>query len=113
LEKINRYLALAGEIGQMPAAVLVDGYAAGLRGGTGRTAPWHLLSDFRPGVPLILAGGLTPDNVAEAVRIVRPYAVDVASGVESVPGRKDPQKMKRFIAAVQEAAATLEPHQTR
>jgi phosphoribosylanthranilate isomerase len=113
LEKINRYLALAGEIGHMPAAVLVDGYAAGLRGGTGRTAPWAILADFHPRVPVILAGGLTPDNVAEAIRIVRPYAVDVASGVESAPGRKDPEKMRCFIAAAQEAAAKLEPRRAR
>jgi phosphoribosylanthranilate isomerase len=68
-----------------------------MHGGTGQTAPWHLLANFDPGVPVILAGGLTPDNVAEAIRIVRPYAVDVASGVESSPGRKDPDKLRRFI----------------
>src|SRR5262249_4310617 len=83
-----------------PAAVLLDGHAPGQYGGTGQTAPWQLLADFDPGVPVILAGGLTPENVAEAIRIVRPYAVDVASGVESAPGRKDPDKLKRFIDAV-------------
>ena len=66
-------------------------------------APWRLLEDFDPGVPLILAGGLTPENVAEAIRIVAPYAVDVASGVESSPGKKDVVKMKRFIDAVRDA----------
>jgi phosphoribosylanthranilate isomerase len=84
--------------------VLLDGHAPGLHGGTGRTAPWELLADFRPGVPVILAGGLTPDNVAEAVRRVRPYAVDVASGVEEAPGRKDPAKVARFIANARAAA---------
>jgi phosphoribosylanthranilate isomerase len=97
LQEIRRYLDRARELGQMPAAVLVDGYHKGLLGGTGQTAPWDMLADFNPGVPLILAGGLTPENVAQAVRIVRPYAVDVASGVESAPGRKDVEKMKRFI----------------
>jgi len=79
------------------SAILIDGYQRGLLGGTGQTAPWAMLAGFDPGVPLILAGGLTPENVAEAVRLVRPYAVDVASGVESSPGRKDADKMKRFI----------------
>jgi phosphoribosylanthranilate isomerase len=91
----------------MPAAVLVDARVPGQFGGTGKTAPWHLLADYRPGVPLILAGGLTPENVAEAVRTVRPYAVDVAGGVESAPGRKDPDKVRRFIANARAAAAGL------
>jgi phosphoribosylanthranilate isomerase len=88
----------------LPAAILVDARVPGHFGGTGKTAPWELLAEFHPGVPLILAGGLTPDNVAEAVRIVRPYGVDVASGVESSPGVKDPEKMKRFIKNAREAA---------
>ena len=89
------------------AAVLADAWVPGQYGGTGHLAPWRLLADFRPGVPLILAGGLTPENVAEAVRIVRPYAVDVASGVESSPGRKDPDKMRRFIDHARAAAESL------
>jgi phosphoribosylanthranilate isomerase len=107
LGEISSYLDACRARGQLPAAVLVDARVGGLYGGTGRTAPWHLLADFRPGVPLILAGGLTPDNVAEAVRLVRPYAVDVASGVEDSPGRKDPEKMLRFIHNAREAAAKL------
>ena len=79
----------------------------GQYGGTGQTAPWAVLAGFRPEVPLILAGGLTPDNVAEAIRIVQPYGVDVASGVESAPGQKDPEKMYRFIQNAREAAAKL------
>jgi phosphoribosylanthranilate isomerase len=98
LERIRAYVQSAREQERLPAAVLVDGHAPGLHGGTGRTAPWDLLAGFDPGVPLILAGGLTPENVAEAVRRVRPYAVDVASGVESAPGKKDMEKVKQFIA---------------
>src|SRR5437588_272415 len=89
LKQLTDYLARYRSSGLVPAAVLVDAHAPGLHGGTGKTAPWDLLADFRPDVPLILAGGLTPDNVAEAIRRVRPYAVDVASGVEASPGRKD------------------------
>jgi phosphoribosylanthranilate isomerase len=78
-----------------------------LRGGTGRTWDWRLAQGARDGVPRILAGGLTADNVAEAIAVVRPYAVDVASGVEASPGVKDPDKMRAFAAAAQslEAAA--------
>lgn len=90
-----------------PEAILVDAHVPGQFGGTGRTVPWELLADFKPEVPLILAGGLTPENVAEAVRIVRPYGVDVASGVESSPGHKDADKMKRFIENAREAAERL------
>lgn len=97
LERIPGVLDLARGLGWAPRAVLIDGFQPGLLGGTGQTAPWELLADYRPDVPLILAGGLTPENVAEAVRIVRPYGVDVASGVESSPGVKDVDKMKRFL----------------
>ncbi|HEY7425044.1 MAG TPA: phosphoribosylanthranilate isomerase [Gemmataceae bacterium] len=107
LQTIQRYVETCRGLGRLPAALLLDGHAPGQHGGTGQTAPWHLLESFRPGVPIILAGGLTPDNVAEAVRIVRPYGVDTASGVESAPGRKDADKMRRFITNAREAAARL------
>jgi phosphoribosylanthranilate isomerase len=107
LATVTRYLEAARASGQAPAAILLDGHAPGQHGGTGRIAPWELIAAYRPGVPIILAGGLTPENVAEAVRIVRPYAVDVASGVESAPGVKDAEKMRRFIAAAYEAAAKI------
>jgi phosphoribosylanthranilate isomerase len=107
LQAIQRYLDACRVSGRMPAALLLDGHVPGQHGGTGQTAPWQLLASFRPGVPIILAGGLTADNVAEAIRIVRPYGVDVASGVESAPGRKDAAKMRRFLAKAREAAATL------
>jgi phosphoribosylanthranilate isomerase len=103
---ISRYLDMCRALGKMPAAIVVDA-ASPEHGGTGLCLPWNLLVDFRPGLPLILAGGLTAQNVGEAVRLVRPYAVDVASGVESSPGRKDPEKMRRFIGNAREAAAKL------
>jgi phosphoribosylanthranilate isomerase len=105
LEEIRRFLEQLSACGVVPAAVLADAHVPGQPGGTGQTAPWELLADFRPGVPLYLAGGLTPENVAEAVHVVRPDAVDVASGVESRPGRKDLERMRRFVANAREAAA--------
>ena len=99
LEAILAYLQECKAADAMPGAILIDGYAPELVGGTGRAAPWALLEGFAPGVPLILAGGLTPDNVADAVRIVRPFAVDVAGGVESSPGRKDRGKVRAFVQA--------------
>jgi phosphoribosylanthranilate isomerase len=104
LRAITGYLDACRGLGWLPAAVLVDGHSPEQHGGTGRAAPWELLASFQPGVPLILAGGLTPDNVAEAVRVVRPYGVDVASGVESAPGKKGPDKVRRFIENARAAA---------
>lgn len=99
LDDIRRFVAAC-----RPAVVLVDSFVAGEMGGTGHRAPWHLLAGFDPGVPVILAGGLTPENVADAIRLVRPWGVDVASGVESAPGRKDPGKVRAFVQAVRAAA---------
>jgi phosphoribosylanthranilate isomerase len=106
LAQIDEYLERCRHHGRLPDALLVDAHVAGEYGGTGRVAPWELLAGYRPPVPLILAGGLTPDNVAEAVRIVRPYAVDVASGVESSPGQKDVELMRRFIEQARAAVRT-------
>lgn len=72
-----------------------------LRGGTGETFDWTLLAERRSKIPLILGGGLNPGNVAEAIALTSPYAVDTASGTESAPGRKDPEKLSAFFAAVQ------------
>ncbi|MBI5198328.1 MAG: phosphoribosylanthranilate isomerase [Nitrospirae bacterium] len=95
-------------------AVLLDAYVPSLPGGTGQTFNWGVavevqltLQGIKPYSKLILSGGLTPGNVANAVQQVRPYAVDVSSGVESTPGKKDPQKMKAFINAAR-AASTPE-----
>lgn len=90
-----------------PMAVLIDSYVAGAMGGTGHKAPWELLAGQDFGVPLILAGGLTPDNVADAIRLVKPWGVDVASGIESSPGRKDAGKMRAFVAAVRDVERAL------
>jgi phosphoribosylanthranilate isomerase len=85
-------------------AWLLDSYVAGQRGGTGATFNWALAAEaVRLGRPVILAGGLTPENVVAAVRGVRPYAVDVSSGVEAVPGRKDPTKLRAFVKAAKGA----------
>jgi phosphoribosylanthranilate isomerase len=82
-------------------AVLLDAYVPGEWGGTGRTFDWGVALRTRDVVPrLILAGGLTPENVAAAVRAIGPFAVDACSGVESAPGRKSPALMRRFVEAV-------------
>jgi phosphoribosylanthranilate isomerase len=83
---------------------LFDRRGKGLWGGTGESFDWDLLREHRSQVPAILAGGLRPDNVAEAVSVVSPYAVDVASGVEAEPGRKDHAAMAAFFEAVHEVA---------
>jgi phosphoribosylanthranilate isomerase len=83
---------------------LFDRRGKGLWGGTGESFDWELLREHRSQVPAILAGGLRPDNVAEAVSVVSPYAVDVASGVEAEPGRKDHAAMAAFFEAVHEVA---------
>ena len=82
-------------------ALLLDAYDAGAQGGTGKTIDWTLAARAGEFVrkPVILSGGLKPENVAEAIRVVQPYAVDVASGVEREPGRKDEGKLRRFIEA--------------
>lgn len=86
------------------AAVLVDSGSATQRGGTGRTFDWHgtrmLLAFIQSYTKVIVAGGLNPGNVRQAVELFRPWGVDVSSGVEMSPGKKDPEKVKAFIGAV-------------
>lgn len=85
-------------------AWLLDAFVPGQPGGCGTTFNWNLAIEAQKfGRPLFLAGGLTPENVAVAVRQVRPYGVDVSSGVESAPGQKDPEKVRAFIAAAKQA----------
>ncbi len=81
-------------------AILLDGFARGLHGGTGRTLDWELARGARRYGRIILAGGLTPENVAEAIRVAEPFAVDVATGVEGRPGRKDPARLRALFAAL-------------
>ena len=81
-------------------AILLDAYMTNARGGTGRVVDWEVARKVRDLVPqLFLAGGLTPENVAEAITIVDPYAVDACSSLESVPGRKDAERVHAFVAA--------------
>lgn len=82
-------------------AMLIDAAVKGVYGGSGVTADWTAAAQLAKKYPLLLAGGLTPENVADAVRQVKPWGVDVASGVESAPGEKDSGKMKAFVKAVQ------------
>jgi len=87
------------------AAWLLDSYTEGQAGGTGATFQWDLAVEAgQLGHPIVLAGGLTPENVAVAVRRVQPACVDVSSGVELTPGKKDTEKVRRFIAAVRSTA---------
>jgi phosphoribosylanthranilate isomerase len=85
------------------SALLLDAFDPQLIGGTGKTIDWSLAREAKRFGAVILAGGLTPGNVAQAIREVRPFAVDVASGVESAPGKKDAAKLRAFFAAVEEA----------
>ena len=96
----------AGESGELPAEaerILLDANVPGAFGGTGVPVDFQLAADFvkaHPKARVILAGGLTPENVAQAVATVRPFGVDVASGVERTPRAKDPEKIRAFIEAV-------------
>jgi phosphoribosylanthranilate isomerase len=81
------------------AAFLLDAHVPGEMGGTGRTFNWAIAAQARDAGPIVLSGGLTPENVTEAIRAAAPYAVDVASGVET-GGEKDPDKIRAFIARV-------------
>ena len=99
LAAMNAYLAEAAARQASPDAILVDALVTGQMGGTGQAIPLDLLSELPRHPRLILAGGLTATNVGERVRLVRPWMVDVASGVESAPGWKDPALVTAFVAA--------------
>lgn len=87
------------------SAFLLDAYVPGVAGGTGHRFPWELARQAqRYGKPVIVAGGLTPENVALCVETTRPYGVDVSSGVEAAPGKKDAAKVRDFIQAARQAS---------
>jgi len=85
------------------SAILLDGFDARRHGGTGKTFNWNLARGSNGSRRIFLAGGLTPENVAEAIRVARPYAVDVCSGVEARPGKKDPARIVALMWAVKAA----------
>ncbi len=96
---LTSYLAAAPSVPRFPQ-LLVDAYHPDLYGGSGRTGDWSLAGRLAQQCPrMLLAGGLTPENVAEAIAQVRPWGVDVSSGVELAPGRKDHDRVRAFIAA--------------
>ena len=111
LDPVRRWIAAAVAMGRGPVIVLVDatvpgGTATGALGGTGHTVDWAALREAGGvSLPMALAGGLTPANVADAMRATGLRAVDTASGVESAPGRKDPRKVAEFVAAARGALA--------
>jgi phosphoribosylanthranilate isomerase len=86
---------------------LLDAYKPGHVGGTGETFQWELVNEHDRHVPIVLSGGLTPDNVAAGIAATRPFAVDTASGTEASPGRKDPAKVQAFFRAVAQADAAV------
>ncbi len=100
LEEVARYHA---------GTFLLDGHDSGMRGGTGRTFDWSVARRAAAYGRVIVAGGLTPENVGEAIASARPYAVDVSSGVESSPGRKDPGRLRAFVGQARRAVAEETP----
>jgi len=110
--KIIKAFRIRGErdLGQLRRydvdAFLLDAYVSGLRGGTGSTFNWDLAKTVSGGVPIIVAGGLNPDNVGEAIKALNPYGVDVCGGVEAEPGKKDRVLLRRFIQEARQASPT-------
>lgn len=109
LAPLARYLDECHALGRMPDVLLIDADAGADFGGSGKLADWAVIRRQKEslGLPLILAGGLTPDNVAAAIEAVAPNGVDVASGVEREPGLKDPKLIAEFITAARAASAHL------
>jgi phosphoribosylanthranilate isomerase len=111
LGPLGDYLGRLRDLKVWPAACLIDARVDGKHGGTGRVVDWELLGreyDHSEWPPLILAGGLTPENVADAIPAVKPWGVDVASGVESAPGVKDFSLVEQFIQSAREASQFMD-----
>jgi phosphoribosylanthranilate isomerase len=112
LTPVAEYLKRCRELRCVPRMVLLDAFRAGHYGGTGNVADWDRIRRERAllgEMPLVLAGGLTPDNVAAAIEAVRPAAVDAASGVESSPGHQDAGLVRRFVEAARAAFDAINP----
>lgn len=106
LAPLAEYISAAAANGRVPDAVLIDAHSPHTHGGTGQTVDWERVRDERSllgDMPLILAGGLTPRNVADAIGLVQPDGVDTASGVEISPGIKDAALIRGFVNAAREA----------
>ena len=107
LEELAGYLERCRELGIELSGCLLDARVEGVYGGSGKTVAWDVVSrdyQFADWPPLILAGGLTPQNVRQAIQAVHPWGVDVASGVESSPPRKDPDRVREFILQARRAS---------
>ncbi|MBX3413844.1 MAG: phosphoribosylanthranilate isomerase [Pirellulales bacterium] len=110
-DHIHTYLAECQELDCSPRLVLIDSHQVGQFGGTGATADWNAVADLGAMLAeraIVLAGGLTPDNVAEAIDTVHPAAVDTASGVEREPGHKDPLRVRAFVERAKGAYRRLD-----
>ncbi len=101
-ESVSPFVFVPESVSPLHPALLVDAAVKGLYGGSGVTTDWAKAAELSQRIPLLLAGGLTPGNVAQAIEQVRPWGVDTASGVESSPGVKDAVRMRDFAAAVRE-----------
>ncbi len=101
--RVRDAASLEGADRYQVSALLLDAWCDENYGGTGKSFDWQLAKRLTGKRPLILAGGLNPENVIDAVRLVKPYAVDVSTGVENAPGVKDADKIRAFCAAVREA----------
>lgn len=111
LEPVREFLQVCQQIGAVPSAILLDAAQDGEFGGVGKTFDWSIATAYSTVAPapppLVLSGGLNPENVATAISTVKPAAVDVASGVEESPGKKSAEKIKQFVAAAKGAWANL------